>query len=138
MRSLGMVGYYRGFCPNFSTVASPLTDLLKNAVHFVWSENCQKAFENVILLLTIAPLLAAPRLDKLFQIQVDASQIGAGGVLYIQTDESGFDHPVSFFPRKFNTYQRKYSVIENEALSLIWALQHFDVHVGGGLPVEVF
>lgn len=47
MRFLGMVGYYRGFCPNFSTVVSPLTDLLKNSVKFVWSVNCQKDFENV-------------------------------------------------------------------------------------------
>ncbi len=29
MRFLGLVGYYRGFCRNFSTVVAPLTDLLK-------------------------------------------------------------------------------------------------------------
>lgn len=111
--------------------------MLKNSVKFVWSVNCQKAFDNVKLLLTTAPVLAAPRLDRPFTIQVDASQIGAGAVL-LQTGETGLDHPVSFFSRKFNTYQKNYSVIEKEALSLIWALQHFDVSVGGGLPVEVY
>ena len=29
MRFLGMIGYYRGFCSNFSTVVSPLTNSLK-------------------------------------------------------------------------------------------------------------
>lgn len=33
---LGMVGYYRSFCSNFSTVVSPLTDLLKAKVKFEW------------------------------------------------------------------------------------------------------
>ena len=28
MRYLGMIGYYRKFCHNFSSVAAPLTDLL--------------------------------------------------------------------------------------------------------------
>ncbi len=65
-----------------------------------------------------------------FKLQVDASQVGAGAVL-LQTGENGLDYPVSFFSRKFNTYQK-------EALSLIWALQFFDVYVGGGMPVEVF
>ncbi len=136
MRFLGMVGYYRGLCSNFSTVVSPLTDLLKSSVKFDWSENCQRAFENVKLL-TTAPVLAAPRLDMPFKLQVDASQVGAGAVL-LQTGENGLDYPVSFFSRKFNTYQKHYSVIEKEALSLIWALQFFDVYVGGGMPVEVF
>jgi len=59
MHFLGMVGYYQGLCPNFSTVVSPLTDLLQKAVNFVWSINFQRAFENVNLLLTTAPVLAA-------------------------------------------------------------------------------
>ena len=44
----------------------------------------------------------------------------------------GVDCPVSFFSRKFNRYQHNYSVIEKEALGLIWALQHFEVYVGSG------
>ncbi len=82
-------------------------------------------------------VLAAPRLDMPFKLQADASQVGAGAVL-LQTGENGLDYPVSFFSRKFNTYQKNYSVIEKEALSLIWALQFFDVYVGGGMPIEVF
>lgn len=32
MRFLGMVGYYRNICPNFSSVVAPLSDLLKKNV----------------------------------------------------------------------------------------------------------
>ncbi len=33
MRFLGLVGYYRSFCRNFSSVVAPLTDLLKAKVN---------------------------------------------------------------------------------------------------------
>lgn len=138
MRFLGMIGYYRNFCCNFSTVVSPLTNLLKSSVKFDWSPECQQAFENAKLLLSSAPVLAAPQLDQPFQIQVDASQVGAGAVL-LQRDKNGVDRPVCYFSRKFNRHQSNYSTIEKEALALIWALQNFDVYVGGGLhPVVVY
>lgn len=52
MRFLGLVGYYRSFCRNFSTVVAPLTDLLKGKTKFIWSSSCcETAFENVKSLL---------------------------------------------------------------------------------------
>lgn len=62
--------------------------------------------------------------------------MGAGGVL-LQEDEYGIDRPVSFFSRKFNRHQLNYSVVEKEALALIWSLQQFQVYVGSG-PVVVY
>ena len=42
MRFLGMAGYYRKFCNNFSAIAEPLTNLLDKKVRYVWTEACQK------------------------------------------------------------------------------------------------
>ncbi|KAI2643088.1 Retrovirus-related Pol polyprotein from transposon 17.6 [Labeo rohita] len=138
MRFLGMIGYYHSFCANFSTVVAPLTDLLKSKRKFEWTANCQRAFDNAKLLLSTAPVLVAPRWDTAFQIQVDASRVGAGAVI-LQKDDDGVDRPVSFFSKKFNSYQLNYSTIEKETLALVWALQHFDVYIGGGsMPVFVF
>lgn len=96
-RFLGMVGYYGNFCSNFST----LTNLLKLRVKFEWSQGCQQAFENVKMLLSTAPVLAAPQLDQPFQLDVDASHVGAGAVL-LQTDYQEVDRPVRFFSKKFD------------------------------------
>uniref|UniRef100_A0A674E7Q6 Gypsy retrotransposon integrase-like protein 1 n=1 Tax=Salmo trutta TaxID=8032 RepID=A0A674E7Q6_SALTR len=138
MRFLGMIGYYRGFCRNFSTVVAPLTELLKAKAVYVWSSHCQQAFEDAKKLLTSTPVLAAPRVDLAFTLQVDASHVGAGAVL-LQADVSGVERPVSFFSRKFDRCQLNYSVIEKEALALIWALQHFEVYVGSGVvPIVVY
>lgn len=41
--------------------------------------------------------------------------------------------------KKLNQYQLNYSVVEKEALAVIWALQHFAVYVGSGVtPVVVY
>ncbi len=138
MRFLGLVGYYRSFCRNFSEVVAPLTDLLKAKVAFIWSSLCQQAFERVKMMMCNAPVLAAPRFDRPFSLQVDASHVGAGAVL-LQGDDFGVEKPVSFFSKKFNSYQLNYSTIEKEALALVWALKNFDVYVGSGVvPVVVY
>ncbi len=59
-RFLGMAGYYRGFCKNFATVVSPLTDLLSSVKKFVWSPQCESAFLAAKDLLCITPVLSAP------------------------------------------------------------------------------
>jgi len=136
-RFLGMVGYYRRFCEHFSTTVFHLTELLRDKVKYTWSVDCQRAFDNVKSLLCSSPVLAAPCFDRPFSLEVDASQVGAGAVL-LQGDNEGVVRPVSFFSKKRNCYQKNYSVIEKEALSLIWALQHFNVYVGAGGPILVY
>lgn len=111
---------------------------MKGKVKFEWSSACQRAFENVKGLLVASLVLAAPQLDQLLELQVDASNVGAGAVL-MQEDEEGIDHPVAYFSKKFNTHQLNYSVIEKEALALIWALRRFAVYTeSSSVPVKVF
>ena len=59
---------------------------------------------------------------------IDASDVGVGAVL-LQDDNEGTEKPVSYFSKKLNKYQKKYSTIEKEALSLILALQQFEVYL---------
>uniref|UniRef100_A0A1A8G0P7 ribonuclease H n=1 Tax=Nothobranchius korthausae TaxID=1143690 RepID=A0A1A8G0P7_9TELE len=128
-RFLGMTGYYRCFCRNFSTVAKPLTDMLSTNIPFSWTSECNQAFLALRDLLCCAPVLTAPDLTRPFKLEVDASDAGAGAVL-LQEDAGGLDHPICYFSRKFNTAQQHYSTIEKETLALIWSLQHFSVYVG--------
>ena len=78
---LGMVGYYCRFIPDFSKVSKPITKLLKNQTNFVWSPECNEAFETLKKLLTIAPVLVQPDIEKPFDVYCDASGIGIGCVL---------------------------------------------------------
>ena len=128
MRFLGMAGYYRKFCDNFSVIAEPLTNLLCKRTKFIWTNDCQMAFDILKAILKNEPVLLAQNFAKEFKLAVDASDTGAGSVL-MQEDGNGVDHPVSFFSKKFNKHQKNYSTIEKECLSLILALQHFEVYL---------
>jgi hypothetical protein len=56
-------------------------ELLKNQVKFVWSPECEKAFQILKKLQTTAPVLAQPDIEKPFNVYYDASGIGIGCVL---------------------------------------------------------
>ena len=138
MRFLGMSGYYRKFCKNFSTVAAPMTQLLKKDQRFVWTSECQDAFNRIKSLLISAPVLVAPNFSKPFILTIDASDVGAGAVL-MQEDSRGLDHPLSYFLYKFNDSQRNYSTSEKETLALLLALQHYDFYVTAAqFPLVVY
>ena len=128
-RFLGMAGYYRNFCLNFSDIAAPLTNLLSKRVKFVWTDDCQLAFDKVKLLLQKSPVLKSPDYEKPFKLIIDSSDVGTGSVL-VQEASDGLDHPVSYFSKKFLKYQKNYSVVEKETLGLVLALEHFDVYLG--------
>ena len=103
MRFWGMSGFYRKFVPNFSAIATPLTSLLQKNVNFVWSESCQKAFDNLKAILTTEPVLTAPNFNKAFRIAIELSDVGVGGVL-LQEGEMGIEWPISNFSKRLNTY----------------------------------
>jgi hypothetical protein len=78
---LGLAGYYRRFIPDFSKLVKPITSLLKNDTKFNWSSKCNEAFEHLKILLTTAPVLAQPDIEKPFDVYCDASGSGLGCVL---------------------------------------------------------
>jgi hypothetical protein len=78
---LGMAGYYRRFIENFSKIAKPMTELLKNNTKFEWSEACEKSFQELKRRLTTTPVLTLPDIKKDFLVYYDASNQGLGCVL---------------------------------------------------------
>jgi len=52
MRFLGMAGYYRCFCQNFSLIVAPLTNLLMKWQDYQWTERCQTAFQSMMTMLS--------------------------------------------------------------------------------------
>ncbi len=71
IRFLGMAGYYRKFCSNFSNIAEPLTNLLSKRNKFLWTEKCQEAFDRLKAILKSAPVLTAPNFNQSFKLSVD-------------------------------------------------------------------
>eukprot|EP00253_Pinus_taeda_P006126 PITA_06126 len=57
---LGLVGYYRRFIKDFSKLASPLFGLLAKDVEFKWSDDYQRALNELKDKLVSAPILRGP------------------------------------------------------------------------------
>ena len=58
-----------------------MTELLKKGVRFSWDDKCEQAFQTLRKLLTSAPVLALPDINRPFDVYCDASVTGLGCVL---------------------------------------------------------
>ena len=139
MRFLGMAGFYRRFCPNFSAVSAPLTNLTSSKVPFIWKKECDVAFQQLKSMLSSGPVLRTPDHLKPFVLYIDASIKGVGAVL-LQLDEfTNIHHPVSYFSSKLKPHQKNYSTIELETLALVMGLKKFDCYLNGHpSPIKVY
>lgn len=129
MQFLGMSGYYRRFCPNFSSVAAPLTALTSNKRRFEWTEDCRRAFEHLKAFLSSGPVLQAPDYNLPFHLYVDASGVGIGAVLLQRNNDTGVLHPTSYYSTKLKPYETSYSTIEKEALAIVKALKKYECYL---------
>ena len=57
---LGFCNYYRRFVKDFAGIASPLSALRKKRVPFIWTDECQTAFDRLRKELITAPVLDFP------------------------------------------------------------------------------
>jgi hypothetical protein len=69
-----LAGYYHQFIKGFSTLASPMTRLLRKDVPFEWNEKCEKSFQELKKRLMTAPVLSLPEEDKSYALYTDASK----------------------------------------------------------------
>ena len=58
-----------------------MTNLTKKDRPFVWTEQCEAAFQELKTLLTTAPVLVLPDSSQPFEVYTDASLMGLGCVL---------------------------------------------------------
>ncbi|KAL0199491.1 hypothetical protein M9458_008031, partial [Cirrhinus mrigala] len=107
---LGLAGYYRCFIPNFSSLASPLTDLTRKGQpeKIEWSPEAEVAFQRVKEALTSEPVLRAPDFNCPFLEQ--------------SCLKDGEEHPVIYISRKLTKAERNYAAVEKEALAVKWAV----------------
>ncbi|WVZ76033.1 hypothetical protein U9M48_024038 [Paspalum notatum var. saurae] len=114
---LGLAGYYRRFIKDFSKTAKPMTSLTKKNAAYVWSSNCEEAFQTLKKLLTSAPVLAQPDVTKPFDVYCDASGNGLGRVLMQE------GRVIAYASRQLRKHEANYPTHDLELAAVVHALK---------------
>ena len=120
---IGIAGFYCKFIPNFSTIASPLTDLTKtdkpNNINDQ-QDHHENAFQTLKNRLTHSPILRLHIFQNgvPFIPRTDVSETGLGAVLLQEFECKGL-LPIAYASRKLLPREKNYAVIEKDCLGII-------------------
>ena len=120
---LGHTGFYRRFIKDFSKISKPLSNLLIKDAPFVFSNECQQAFETLKHALVNALIMVAPDWDLPFELMCDASDYALGAVLG-QRKNKQFQ-PIYYASKTLNDTQQNYTTTEKELLAVVFAFEKF-------------
>ncbi|CAG8611019.1 11566_t:CDS:2 [Cetraspora pellucida] len=96
---LGLASYYRRFVSKFTNIAAPLNALLMKNVRYLWTLECQDAFEKLK--------------GKLIR------------AILSQADEDAKERVIAYASRSLTAAERNYAVTEKECLAVVWAVSYF-------------
>ena len=129
---LGFCNFYRRFIRHYSSIARPLTSLLKGSqngrksgdLSKEWGTLQQQAFLELLGTFQKAPLLRHYDPELAIRLETDASDVALGGVLsQLQKDTSKW-HPIAFFSRQFKGAETHYSTPNKELMAIVKCFKH--------------
>ncbi|XP_043202462.1 uncharacterized protein K02A2.6-like [Amphibalanus amphitrite] len=121
---LGSITYYQRLLPNLSTLLAPLYRLLQKGVPWEWSSECRHALTQVRQLLAGDTVLKRYEPEAPLKPVTDSSEVGVGAVL-TQPDGEGLERPIMYASRTLTGTERKYPMVEKEALAVSFAVKRF-------------
>lgn len=117
---VGMANYYSKFINNFSNTMSPLYNLLSKDVPFLWSKDCQRAYDTIKNAVTSDQVLVHFNPSLPLVLTTDASNAAVGGILSHKF--SSGTKPIAFVSRALSKCEKNYSTLEKEALSIVFCV----------------
>nr|KYP56988.1 Retrovirus-related Pol polyprotein from transposon 297 family [Cajanus cajan] len=107
------------FIPKLAEKAGPIFTLLKKPKDFLWTDQCEEAFQSFKTFLTTPPILQRPNhnTDLLLYLAVAENAISA----VIVQEHQKVQTPIYFISRVLQDAKRRYQMIEKLALALVTA-----------------
>ena len=127
---LGFGNFYRRFIRAFSRLAQPLTALTKKGQPFVWTSECQSAFDKMKTAFTTAPVLTHFDFEKDVVIETDASDFVSAGIMS-QRDDEGILHPVAYYSKKHSPAECNYDIYDKKLMAVVWAFEEWRCYLIG-------
>ena len=114
---LGMIKYLNRYSPRLAEITSPLHDLTKDNVPFIWGPEHTNLFHAAKQEIAKAPLMAYYDPKKPIVVQTDTSVYGIGCAM-LQSSK-----PVAYASKALQAHEQGYVALEGEALAVAWALE---------------
>lgn len=124
---LSAVGFYRRFIKGFQAIALPLNALLCKDTPFIWTQECEDAFEQLKTALCTAPVLHQPDFTKPMVVYCDASDYATGAVL-MQDFGQGLQ-PIAYDSKALSKSQRNWCTHDKEMYAVMRALEVWNVYL---------
>ena len=94
-----------------------MTRLTRKEVKFEWNDLCEKAFQELKMRLTSAPILIVPNRGRGYTVYYDAAKYGQGCVLM----QSG--RVVAYGSRQLKNHEQSYPKHNMELAAIVFALK---------------
>ena len=127
---LGFANFFRNFIVNFAEKAFPLTKLLRKTQQWIWSQEQETAYQQLLSDLTNPPVLAHYDPELELEIRVDASDEGLGCVL-VQIDKEGKRQLLAAYSRSYQLYEENYGITHKECLGILFGIRQARPYVFG-------
>ena len=101
----------------------PIYDLQKKAKKFKWTEEAERAFNDIKKLLISPPVLKAPTPDGLFCLESDTSKEGVGGTLLQKQGDEWV--VIGYHSKRLPKSAKNFSVTELELTGLLVNIHGF-------------
>lgn len=96
---------------------------------FIWSDDCQRVFQDLKGALTTSPILSYPQLDGKLFLDTDASNLTVGDVL--SQIQDGQEKVIGCFSKVLSKPEQNYSVTRRELLEVVKSVEHFYKYLYG-------
>ena len=120
---LGVTGFYRRFIEHYSTIAKPLTLLTADKADYVWTPECQVAFDCLKERLTSSPVLGFPRAKGRYILHTDASDCGLGCTL--QQEQDGQLVVIAYGSKTLGPSEMLYCTTKKELYAIVFFIHQY-------------
>ncbi|XP_062516385.1 uncharacterized protein K02A2.6-like [Corticium candelabrum] len=124
-RLVGVVTYLAKYLRNLTDISEPLHQLTRRDVEWKWTNQQERAFEQIKAVVSSAPVLRYFSAEDSVTLQCDASSVGLG-VALMQNGQ-----PVAYASRRLTDAEERYAQIEKELLAIVYGLERFDQYTYG-------
>ena len=127
---VAMGSYYRRYVRDFASIVRPMIDLTKKGKKFIWTEACDRSFEQMKKALLSADVMGYPLNEAGdFILDVDASDIGIGGILHQMHGDR--EKVIAYASRSLNKAEKNYCITEKELLAIRYFIEYYRQYLLG-------